>query len=152
MKLYLQYTSDIDKEYIKEAAKLDEKQAQKEGWEWVGAGCYKRAYRKGNVIVKFNALDGNNNMHMLREILLYKEASRKHKKHMARIFGGDGTRIIQRAVDHKGNGLNAKEIHKMNKIAGELGLGDFAPGHNVVRTNKEKIVFYDFSGHRLRNI
>jgi len=152
MKLYLQYTSDIDKIHIREAAALEnEHSAGKEGWEYIGAGCYKRAYKKGNVVVKFNAQDGNN-MHMLKEILLYKEAPRKYKKHMARVFGGNGTRIIQRFVEHNGEHFGEKDRQKMCKIADELGMGDFAAGHNVVKNKKKEIVFYDFSGHCLRNI
>jgi Zn/Cd-binding protein ZinT len=151
MKLYLQYTSDIDKAHIKEAAILSEKYTEQEGWKFIGAGCYKRAYRKGNIVVKFNSM-ADNNMHMLKEILLYREAPRKYKKHMARIFGGDGTRIIQKAIDDSGSCFNEKELVKMKKVAKNLGMGDFAPGHNVVITRKREMIFYDFSGHCLRNI
>ncbi|MHA2280223.1 MAG: hypothetical protein ACXAC5_05080 [Promethearchaeota archaeon] len=153
MRLYLQYTSDIDKEHIKEASKLkNEEEAKSIGWNFIGSGCFKRAYKKGNVVVKFNATDGNN-MHMLKELLLYKEANRKYKKHLARIFGGDGTRIIQRFVNFsKGYQFTEQDRKQMCEIASGLGIGDYCVGHNVVKNNNKQVIFYDFSGHCLRNV
>jgi hypothetical protein len=152
IKVYLQYTSDKDKEYIREAAKLkDGDEAEKLGWVFIGSGCFKKAYQKGDIVVKFNSLD-NNNMHMLKELILYKEANKKYKKHLARIFGGDGTRIIQRFVKVKNTYFSNKDNRKMVEIAKSLGIGDYCSGHNVVKDVNDMIVFYDFSGHCLNNV
>jgi hypothetical protein len=153
MKLHLQYTSCLDKEHIKEAAKLkDDNDAKLKGWEHVGNGVFKRTYRKGNIVVKFNN-QADNKMHMLKEILLYREAPKKYKKHLARIFGGDGTKIIQRFLDYdKKRSYSKEECNEIRKIGDTLGIGDYFAGTNVVKTRKGVIVFYDFSGHGLRNI
>ena len=154
MKLNLQYTSHLDKEHIKEAAKLkDGEDAMLNGWDHIGSGVFKKAYKKGNVVVKFNNQQPSHNMHMLREVVLYKDAHRKYKRHLARIFGGNGEKIIQKFLDYdKHCPFNKEDKDKMRKIGVALGISDYFPGTNVVKTKDNTVVFYDFSGHSLTNI
>lgn len=152
MKLYLQYTSHLDREHIKEAAKLkDAKDAVKKGWKSIGNGAYKTAYKKDNIVVKFNL--HHDNMHMLKELILYRDVHRKYKKHLARIFGGNGRKIIQRFVEYDKDCKYTNKDHiKVEKIAQALGLFDCWAGHNAIKTKDNEIIIFDFSGHTLTNI
>ena len=150
MKLVFQYTSEEDKKYIKEAAKLENyDDAKEKGWNYMGCGVYKSAYRKGNIVVKFSLSADSN--HLLNEVNFYRKAKRKHKEHLARIFGGDDKKIIQKLVKFNINhNYTKKEIKRMDKLSEELHIYDLAPGSNIVFSEeKKKLIFYDFAGHVL---
>ena len=150
MKSNLQYTSKLDKKYIKEASKLKSNlEAKDKGWKYIGKGAYKDTYKKGNIVVKFNrSLD--NNKHMLNEIKFYKKTKKTYKKYLARIFGGDGEKIVQKFVPYnKNRKYSDNEQDKMYRLASKVGVRDVYPGQNMVKV-ENKIIFYDFAGQMIQ--
>jgi hypothetical protein len=149
MKLTLQYTNSIDKENIKEAVMLkDGEEAEKKGWKFLGSGVYKDAYLKGNIVVKFGKSLEYRPNHMLNEVNKYQKSDKNTKRYLARIFGGDNKKIIQKLVKlHKDPRLSPRQNATMVEVARKLNIGDYAPGANVVKSVDNKIVFYDFAGH-----
>jgi len=151
MQLTLQYTNNLDREYIKEAAKFkNEGEARVKKWKFAGDGLYKSTYKKGNIIVKF-ASGNNGARHLLDEIKCYKQTKRKYKKHLARIFGGDEKKIIQRFIPFNPNALHTeKDIQEMRYLATKMGINDIAPDNsrdgNATKLNG-KVIFYDYGGY-----
>lgn len=151
MKLSLQYTSEVDKEFIKEAAKLkNTEDAENAGWVFIGSGVYKSSYKKGNIVVKFDRHCHAYENHMLNEIKLYQNTTKSYKKYLARIFGGDKNKIIQKLVDYdKEYKYSIKEKDRIYYLGQKLGISDFSAGANVVKARDKTIKFYDFAGQMI---
>lgn len=151
MKLYLQYTSWREKQIIREAASLNStKEAEQKGWVFIGAGVFKYTYKKENIVIKFDKRTSDIPNHMLNELKFYKNTPRKYKKYLARIFGADKSRIIQRFVEPDPNRryYTDEEQIKVNKIGSDINMWDYYAGANVIIDKNGDIVFYDFGGQR----
>jgi len=101
IRLHTQNTTKDDKQYIKQAAKFKTSDdAINAGWSFLGAGGYKKTYRKGNIVVKFpNLYEGPK--HLVGEAQAYFEFKKHDRKYFARIFGYDENKSIQRFVPSK---------------------------------------------------
>lgn len=141
MYLYLQHTSSLDKKYIREAAELKfQSDALRNGWIKIGSGKNKVVYKKGNVALKF-AKRGKS---LTKEINKYFSIPRYYRKYLARIFGGNNNKIIQRYVPiNIKSKYSGREFMKFDIMTEKLRIWDVSLFHNV-SIIEDKPVIYDF--------
>jgi len=97
------------------------------------------------VVVKFNRHERTD--HMIKELKLYKKASKKYKKYLARVFGGDKKKIIQRYAHNSSNTYSEAERKKVKDLVAALKIPDCWAGRNMSKDENGVIKVYDFGGH-----
>lgn len=137
--------SEARRKLIKEAMSLKNKEhAVANGWQHIGSGAYKHAYKKGNIVVKFPNIYQNNSC--LAEGNLYTKVKYKHKKYFARVYAFNKSRNIQEYI--KGKKMSKKSFDTLTKVLSEYKIIDFAIGHNTGTRAKIPVIFdYMVSGY-----
>jgi len=148
--VYLQYTSSRDKKYIREALALEDwVDAVKKGWKLVGSGAFRKAYRKGNIVVKF-AHDNSCKVHM-KERSFYLSAPPHMRKFLARVFAVGNRRVVQRYVPHDKHKWTKAQHEQAVQFIDALDIEDAYPAqpgrkkaHNMA-IYKGNPVLFDFN-------
>lgn len=148
--MYLQYTSNRDKKYIREALNLkDYEDAKRKRWKPIGTGAFRKAYRKGNVVVKF-AHNKRCRVH-IREMRFYLSAPPHMRKYLARVFAVDKGKIIQRYVPYNRKKWTREQHDRAWDFIDMLSIEDAYPAkpgrkvaHNMA-IYKGRPVLFDFN-------
>lgn len=99
-----------------------------------------RQYKKGRVFVKF-AYRG---ISLTKEIDKYFSVSKHYRKYLARIFGGNEHKIIQRYVPIKiKSKYSGREFARFNIMTAKLRIWDVSLYHNISIINNKPVI-YDF--------
>lgn len=149
--MYTQHTSKNQRKLIKEALSFKtQKEAREKGWKLIGEGAFRKAYRKGNIVLKFTKRlpYGEDRDACVREAYFYFKVLRPYqRKNFARIYAWRNDRIIQKYYPQKKLWTIDDEI-KVERLINRFNLEDVAAGndkydsHNVT-IYKGRPICYD---------
>lgn len=151
--MYTQHTSENQKRIIKEALGLNSQaEAIRKGWKLIGEGAFRKAYKKGNIVVKFVKKSSycSDRDACMREVYYYFKILKPHqRKNFARIYAWRRDRVVQQYYPpvKRGKWSIDDEI-KVNRLIEKFNLQDVDAGcnryggHNVTM-HKGRPICYD---------